>query len=118
MTEGEVIRMLFLNVVAQAVRDAFFLKSDTRSKNPKTLKQKGCNAVYKRHARYWLTQDGSDFYEVCALAGVSADRLRKKAIELMGMPCEQRRAEVNRLMRDCYEWNRSSANKGKSKKYF
>lgn len=97
---------MMLCVVAQAVRDAL-LTRPTKS-----------SALDIHRAKYWLLEDDKDFFFVCACAEISGQRIRKKVQELYAMPYEQRRAEVNRLMRDCYEWNKSSANKGKSKKYF
>lgn len=97
---------MMLCVVAQAVRDAL-LTRPTKS-----------SSLNIHRAKYWLLEDDKDFFFVCACAEISGQRIRKKVQELYAMPYEQRRAEVNRLMRDCYEWNKSSANKGKSKKYF
>lgn len=84
---------MMLCVIAQAVRDAF-LTRPTKS-----------TALDIHRAKCWLLEDDRDFFFVCACAQVSGQRIRKKVQELYAMPYEQRRAEVNRLMRDCYDWS-------------
>lgn len=110
---------MMLCVVAQAVKDAFLFKERKPyiNKRGKLVKYTS-EEIARCDAVYWLCSDKEDFYTVCSWAGVSADRIRKKAIELVNLPKDERRKQVHALMRDCYDWNKSSANKGKSKKYF
>ena len=109
---------MFLCVIAQAVKDAFLFKERKPYINKKgKLVKYTAEELARRNAVVWLCSDKEDFYNVCSWAGVSADRIRRKALELVDLPKEERRKQVNALMRDCYAWNKSSANKGKSKKY-
>ena len=112
------LNYMYLCVIAQAVKDAFLFKERKPyiNKRGKLVKYTS-EEIARRDAVYWLCSDKEDFYTVCSWAGVSADRIRKKAIELVNLPKDERRKQVHALMRDCYAWNKSSANKGKSKKY-
>lgn len=108
---------MMLCVIVQAVKDAFF----TKEREAKTLRSgkrsKANGAEYeRRQAIHWLTSD-PDFWVVCDMAKVSGSKIRQKARELVELTKEERRQRVNDLMRDCYEWNKSSANKGISKRY-
>ena len=116
--EHDRLSYLFLCVIVQAVKDAFFAKD----KKKKVLKSGRLSSMDSaehdcRQAIHWLTTDKEDFFTVCYFAKVSPMRIRAKAKELVALPIEERRQKVNDLMRDCYEWNKSSSNKGKSKKY-
>lgn len=109
---------LYLCVIAQAVKDAFLSKERKPYINKKgNLVKFTSEELARRDAIYWLCSEEEDFYTVCSWAGVSADRIRKKAKELVDLPKDERRKQVHALMRDCYAWNKSSANKGKSKRY-
>ena len=99
--EHDNLSYLFLCVVAQAVKDAFLTKV-SESKKPKAQRGQGAGYYDLVNARYWLTEDKKDFYDVCAAAKVSADRIRQKSKELLAMPYDERKAEVRRLMREMY----------------
>lgn len=116
--EHDRLSYLFLCVIVQAVKDAFFAK-DKKKKVLKSGRLSRMDSAEhdRRQAIYWLCSDKEDFFTVCYFAKVSPMRIRQKAQELVDLPIEERRQRVNDLMRDCYEWNKSSANKGKSKKY-
>lgn len=99
--EHDNLSYLFLCVVAQAVKDAFLTKV-SEAKKPKAKRNKGAGYYDLIQARHWLVEDKKDFYDVCAFAKVSADRIRNKSIELLAMPYEERHKEVRRMMREMY----------------
>lgn len=90
--DAERLRLLFVNIITQAVKDAFLKLYTTKS-------AEGISICAKNNAIFWLTEDRQDFYEICDYAGVSADRIRKKAKELMEMPERERIAEVRKMIR-------------------
>lgn len=87
---------MMLCVVAQAVRDAFFTQIKQAKKNKS--RSQGTNYYEVVSARYWLTEGGKDFYDVCGWAKVSADRIRRISRQLLAAPYEERMEKINSLM--------------------
>ena len=91
---------MFLCVIAQAVRDAFFTQIKQSKKNKS--RSMGINYYEVMDARHWLTEAGKDFYDVCGWAKVSADRIRLISKQLLAMPYEARMYKLNFLMVELY----------------
>lgn len=89
--DAERLRLLFVNIVTQAVKDAFLRHYENRS-------AAGTNKVVRNQAIFWLTEDTKDFYEICEYAGISADRIRNKSKELLKMPENIRIAHVRKMI--------------------
>lgn len=62
------MRLLWLSVVDQALRDA--VSNDVKGKPDQT--------IARWQAQLWLEEGGADFVEVCTLAGVEPDRVRRR----------------------------------------
>ena len=106
--EQDRLSYMFLCVVAQAVRDAFFTQIRQVKKNKS--RSMGTNYYEVMDARHWLTEAGKDFYDVCGWAKVSADRIRRISRELLAAPYEERMEKINSLMVALYG--------NKTKKYY
>lgn len=71
-------KILWCAVIDQAITDATAPVSTRRDVR-----------MDQQRAREWLTKPNSDFEEVCALAGIEADRVRAKAARLIENVGEQ-----------------------------
>lgn len=89
MTEADACRNLFRAVVAKAAKDAFA---------PRCAGSTQTTAFERSRARNWLTKDNYDFFYVCSLAEVSADRIRAGAKKLINMPQDKQIKLYKRLM--------------------
>ena len=86
------MRLLFVNIIVQAVKDAFLRVYETKS-------AEGTNKCARNKAIHWLTEDNTgDFHWVCDFASVSADRIRRISKELMKMPERERVAKVRKMI--------------------
>lgn len=100
--DRERLRLLFLNVIAQATKDAFLTPLRTRGKSDAAKSEVKGRRLIASRAMFWLTEDSKDFYDICDYAGVSADRVRNKTKELLKLPDDERKREVKKLMREQY----------------
>lgn len=100
--DRERLRLLFLNVIVQATKDAFLVPLKPKGTSKSARSSQSGRKLNARQAFYWLTEDKEDFQEVCDYAGVSADRVRNKTKELLKLSDEERKREVKKLMREQY----------------
>lgn len=98
----ERLRLLFLNVIVQATKDAFLVPLRTKGTSEAAKSDVKGRRLIASRAMFWLTEDNKDFYEICDLAGVSADRVRNKTEELLKLSDDERKREVKKLMREQY----------------
>ena len=77
---GENVRQLFLNVVLRAVKDAFYTK------------ETDVTLLQQYQARTWLCNGSPDFYEVCMLAGLNGEGIRRKSQCF----CKMRKDKINK----------------------
>lgn len=92
MNEAEIRgeRQLFKAVIDRAVRDAFSTAGEPQA----------ITKLDREQAQYFLCEDKHCFYQVCELAGVSGDRIRKGALKLRAMKPSEASALYRKLWRD------------------